>query len=396
MLKNERIVLFILAALQFTHIMDFMIMMPLSVHLIPQFKITPQQFSFIVSSYALSAFVSSLSASFVVDKFDRKKVLLLGYMGFIVGTFACGFAPTYYLLMAARIFAGFFGGLIAAQVLSIVGDLIPYERRGRAMGILFTGFSAASVAGVPTGIYLADHFNWHVPFILVGCLGLIIIPMVIIYLPKMTHHLDANYGDKENIFKVIYNDSNLQIGMLMMFTLVLAHFVVIPFLAQYMESNVGFSKAQIAWIYFVGGASSIVSSPIIGRLSDRFGKFRVFYILIILSWIPVFLITNMPRIPIYYVLIAVGFFFVFAGGRYIPAQALITSVIEPKHRGGFMNVNSSTQNMATGLASLVAGLIVTTLPSGELGNYNYVGYFAIAVSIICMAVASKLKMKTGI
>lgn len=396
MLKNERVVLYILAALQFTHLMDFMIMMPLSVHLIPQFDITPRQFSFIVSSYALSAFISSLAASFIVDRFDRKNVLLLGYIGFVAGTFACGIAPGYFTLIAARILAGFFGGLIAAQVLSIVGDLIPFERRGQAMGILFAGFSLASIAGVPSGIYLADHFNWHFPFLLIGAIGLLIIPLVIIYLPGMRHHLDANYTHRENILVVINKDRNLQIGILMMFTLVLAHFCIMPFLAQYMEANVGFTKSQIAWIYFVGGLVTIISSPFIGKLSDKHGKFPVFCVLVILSSLPVYLITNMPRIPIYYVLMVTAIFFVFAGGRYIPAQALITSVISPQHRGGFMNVNASTQNIATGLASLISGVIVTTSPGGQLVNYNYVGYFSIAMSLVCLAVARKLKVKTGI
>ena len=125
-----------------------------------------------------------------------------------------------------------------------------------------------------------------------------------------------------------------------------------------------------------------------------YGKQYVFYFFVVLSWIPFFMITNMPRIPIYYVLIVSGFFFVFAGGRYIPAQALITSVIEPQYRGGFMNVNSSTQNIATGLASLIAGLIVTTNANGELAHYNYIGYFAIIVSVLCMFIASKLNKQT--
>lgn len=390
MSNKERIILLILAALQFTHIMDFMIMMPLSVHLIPEFKLTPRQFSFIVSSYALSAFVSSLTASTLVDKYDRKKVLLFGYTGFIIGTFACGLSSSYIMLVLARIFAGFFGGLIAAQVLSIVGDLIPYENRGRAMGILFTGFSAASVAGVPAGIYLAGHYNWHLPFIFVASLGLIIIPLVYFFVPQMIHHMNNREEHKHHIFKVVYESKNLQKGMLMMFTLVLAHFCVIPFLAQYMEKNVGLEKSEIAWIYFIGGASTLIGSPLIGKLADRFGKHKVFYVLVVLSWVPVFLITNMPRISIYYVLAASAMFFVFAGGRYIPAQAHITSVIAPQHRGGFMNVNASIQNIATGLASFIAGLIVSAKPNGELLYYNYIGYFAIAVSILCMFIASSV------
>lgn len=396
MLKNEKFVLLLLAALQFTNIMDFMIMMPLSVHIMPAFNITPRQFSYVVSAYAFAAFLSSLFASFFVDKFDRKKVLVTVYAGFLMGTFACSVAPSYTLLVAARILAGVFGGLIAAQVLSIVGDYVPFERRGQAMGILFTGFSFASVAGVPLGVYLADKFQWQIPFALVGFMGLIMLPLIIYLLPAMTKHLKENTSDKLNIFKVIYDDKNLQIGLLMMFTLVLSHFSTIPFLAQYIETNVGFTKSEIALVYMTGGACTLMFSPLIGKLSDKFGKFRMFTVLIFLSWVPVFLITNMTASPMYYVLTMSGLFFIFAGGRYIPAQALITSVIKPQYRGGFMNINASSQNLAVGLASLISGQIVETNAAGKLEHYNYVGYFAIVVSCICMLVARQLKVKSTI
>lgn len=396
MLKNEKFVLILLAALQFTNIMDFMIMMPLSVHIMPAFKITPQQFSYVVSAYAFAAFLSSLVASSLVDKFDRKKVLLTIYTGFLIGTFACSIAPNYTLLVAARIFAGVFGGIIAAQVLSIVGDYVPYERRGQAMGILFTGFSFASVAGVPLGIFLADKYQWQIPFAMVGFMGLILLPLIIYLLPPLTKHITSNTTNKVNIFKVIYSDRNLQVGLLMMFTLVLSHFSTIPFLAQYIEVNVGFSKSEIALVYMTGGACTLIFSPYIGRLSDKYGKFKVFMMLIFLSWIPVFLITNMTPSPMYYVLIMSGLFFIFAGGRYIPAQAIITSVIKPEYRGGFMNLNASGQNLAVGLASLISGQIVKTTANGTLAHYNYVGYFAIAMSCVCILVARQLKVTTTI
>lgn len=396
MLKNEKFVLLLLAALQFTNIMDFMIMMPLSVHIMPAFNITPRQFSYVVSAYAFAAFLSSLCASIFVDKFDRKKVLVVVYTGFLIGTFACSVTPSYTFLVAARILAGVFGGLIAAQVLSIVGDYVPFERRGQAMGILFTGFSFASVAGVPLGVYLADKFQWQIPFALVGFMGLIMLPLIIHLLPAMTKHLIENTAEKLNIFKVIYEDRNLQIGLLMMFTLVLSHFSTIPFLAQYIETNVGFTKSEIALVYMTGGACTLMFSPLIGRLSDKFGKFRIFTMLIFLSWIPVFLITNMTPSPMYYVLTMSGLFFIFAGGRYIPAQALITSVVKPRYRGGFMNINASSQNLAVGLASLISGQIVETNTAGKLEHYNYVGYFAIVISCICILVARQLKVKSTI
>jgi MFS transporter, DHA1 family, inner membrane transport protein len=390
--KSERTLLFILAAINFTHIMDFMIMMPLSSYLIPKFKISPQQFSFIVSSYAFSAFVSSLSASFIVDRYDRKKVLLFAYIGFVVGTFACGLAPDYYLLLIARVVAGFFGGLIGAQVLSIVGDSFPFERRGAAMGVLMSAFAFASVAGVPVGLFLAATYSWHVPFIAIGSIGVLIIPFVIKFIPPMNKHIQLQTEKKSPflVFKHIINEPNQQRGLLMMFTLVLAHFSIIPFIAPYMQFNVGFTKEQVALIYLVGGAVSLFSAPLIGKISDKYGKHRTFGALILLAIIPVYLLTNLTRIPIYYVLTITAFFFIFAGGRMIPAQAMVTSVVKPQQRGGFMNINSSFQQMATGLSAVIAGAIVEKAPNGELMNYQYVGYIGIGLSLVCLWISRKV------
>jgi DHA1 family inner membrane transport protein len=393
MLKNEKAVLLLLGALQFTNIMDFMIMMPLSVHIMPAFAISPQQFSFVVSAYAFAAFASSVVASFFADRFDRRSMLLFVYSGLLAGTFACAWAPSYFFLVAARILAGLFGGLIAAQVLAIVGDYIPFERRGKAMGVIFGGFSLASVAGVPAGIYLADTFQWHMPFLLIGGIGVLLLPLIYFLLPPLQIHLKHNTTNS-HVFKIILHDSNLQVALLMMFTLVLSHFVIIPFLAQYIESNVGFTKSQIAWVYMVGGISTLIFSPIIGRMADKHGKYKVFTYLVFGSWLPVLILTNLSTVHMAWVLLTSAMFFIFGAGRYVPAQALITSVVSPQYRGGFMNINASCQNLATALASLISGMIVTLDVNGKLVNYNLVGYFAIATSMICVFIAGKLVIKT--
>ena len=387
MSKKEKILLVVLASINFTHIMDFMIMMPLQEYLVPVFHVSPRQFSFLVSSYAFSAFISSLTASFIVDRLDRKKVLLFAYMGFVVGTLACAFAPTYELLVAARIVAGFFGGLIGAQVMSIVGDTFPYERRGAAVGALMSAFSLAAIAGVPMGLFLASKFSWHIPFVGIGSIGIIIIPAIILIVPEMTGHIKTEgRAGAFDVYKSVLSSRNQQMSLLMMFTLILSHFSAIPFIAPFLEVNVGFTKDQIALMYFVGGACSMISSPIIGKMTDRIGKHKIFSALLILSVIPVYLITNMPRIPYYYVLIVTALFFILAGGRMVPAQALITSVVPPNLRGGFMNLNSSLQQLGTGLAAFIAGSIVTRSSAGELQHYETVGYVGIITSIVCLVI----------
>lgn len=396
MTRKEIFLLVLLASINFTHIMDFMIVMPLGSYLIPLFDINPQQFSFIVSSYTFTAGIVGFSAAFFVDNFDRKKVLLIGYSGFIIGTFACAFAPSYELLIASRILAGGFGGLISAQVLSIVADTFPFERRGRAMGILMMAFSFASAIGVPTGLTLAKYFGWHTPFLVIASLGLIVIVFVSIYVPNMVGHIQENHNKPHpfDVIKNIANDGNQKRALLLMVTLMLAHFSIIPFIAPFMEFNVGFSKNQVAMIYFAGGIASMFSGPLVGFLSDKYGKLKIFSIVSLLAIIPIYLITNIPTREYPYVIMITVLFFVFGGGRIIPAQAIITSVVKPQQRGGFMSINSSLQQLSTGTSALVAGLIVEKTSTGELTNYQYVGYLGIILTFICLFIASKVKSVT--
>lgn len=386
MTSTERMILIILASLNFTHILDFMIMMPLGNYLLPHFHITAQFFSWIVASYPITACVSGLVAAFYVDQFDRKKVLLFAYSGFLVGTFCCGIAPDQYFLMAARILTGFFGGLIGAQVLSIIADTFAYEKRGRAMGTVFMAFSVASVFGVPFSLYLANQFSWHAPFIFIAILGLPIIALIVKFLPAQQAHLEDKEGtegrfkpDVRKVLKEIFGNGNQVVALLLSGFLMLGHFLIIPFINPYMEFNMGFSRNSTPMIYMVGGICALVSSSIIGRLADKYGKFKVFSICLVFSVMPIFFITNMPLIPFYAVLSIFGFWFTFSTGRNIPAQAMISTVVNPAQRGQFMSFNSSFQQLYTGLASVIAGFIVTQDGKGRILNYNWVGYLSVAI-----------------
>jgi DHA1 family inner membrane transport protein len=400
MTRKERIILIILASLNFTHILDFMIMMPLGNYLMPHFHIHARFFSWIVASYPVTACVSGLIAAFYVDQYDRKKVLLFAYSGFLLGTLCCGIAPDPYFLMAARILTGFFGGLIGAQVLSIIADTFPYEKRGRAMGTVFMAFSLASVFGVPFSLYLANLVSWHAPFIFIAIVGLPIIVLIARFLPPMQSHLvpreDESVRFRPDVKKVVTdifrNDSQLMAlalsGLLMM-----GHFLIIPFINPYMEFNMGFRKDQTPLIYMVGGLCALASSSIIGRLADRHGKYQVFSICLVLSLIPIFFITRMPAIPFYAVLAVFGFWFTFSTGRNIPAQAMITTVVNPAQRGQFMSFNSSFQQLFTGLASIIAGLIVTQDGRGRILHYNWVGYLSVTIVFSTLFLGRMLAQK---
>lgn len=396
MTKKERILLFLLAAINFTHILDFMIIMPLGNYLIPYFHISTQQFSLIVSAYSYSAFASGIIAAFVIDNFDRKKSLLFGYTGFIIGTLLCGIAPDYKFLIAARIMAGLFGGLIGAQVLSIVADTFPYEIRGRAMGYLMAAFSVASVLGVPLSLYIANLISWHAPFILVAAMGFILIPFTIKFIPPMREHLKHNKGRKPaEAFLIIFSRKNALIALSLSALIMFGHFLIVPFLNPFMEFNVGFSKNEIPLTYVVGGVATLFSAPIFGRLSDKYGKLRIYTICSILTLPFVYFISNMPAIAFYYVLMVTGIWFVVANGRSIAAQAMISNVIEPKYRGSFMSLNSSFQQLFVGSASFAAGLMVSNDPvTKRIYHYHWVGYVSIAVLAFCIFLGYALKRNT--
>lgn len=395
--SRERIILLLLAALNFTHILDFMIMMPLGNYLMPYFNISSQQFSMLVAAYTFSAGISGFLAAFFVDKYDRKQVLLLAYVGFLIGTLCCAISPTYSLLLISRVVAGIFGGLIGAQVLSIVADLIPYERRGTAMGIIMAAFSVASVFGVPFSLYLANIFNWHGPFFFVAGLGIILIPFLMKYLPKMDTHIKLAGGEKVGplrLIKDIAQDKNQMLALALSATIMLGHFMIIPFLNPFMEFNKGFSKVQTPMIYMVGGALTLVSSPFLGKLADKIGKHRLFVMMALITTIPIALVTNLPDFPFYQVLCITGFWFVVSTGRMIPAQAMVSNVVSSERRGSFMSINSSVQQIFVGLASVISGLIVVKRTDNVILNYDITGYISIAITLISIYFVSKLHVRT--
>lgn len=403
MTKKERLLLFILASAQFTHIVDFMIMMPMGDILQKELLITPFQFSMLVSAYPLAAFLSSLFGVFFLDKFDRKKALSVAYLGFVLGTFSSAVVPNtadpslnYALFIGTRLLTGLFGGILGALVLSIVGDVFALERRGKAMGVVSMAFSLAAVVGVPLALELVNQFdgNWHVPFYMVAGLGAIVSVILLLKVPSMRGHIN-DQRTKPHPFETIRmasKNKNQQQALLFMVLLVLGQFTVIPFITPYMINNVGLSQEQIPLIYLVGGACTVISSPFIGRMVDRFGRKRVFYIMASSSILPLLFTTHLWPVSLFIVLTISATFFIAISGRMIPANTLLTAVVKPENRGGFMSLNSSVMSLASGLASVIAGSIVVQPGAGEpIENYNFVGYVAVAFTIAALLLARRLK-----
>lgn len=393
MTTKEKLLLFILACVNFTHIVDFMILMPLGPQLMKIFSVSPQQFGFVVSAYGISAAISGFGLAFFADKFDRKKLLLSAYIGFIIGTFACAVAPSYYFLIIARIIAGLFGGMIGSQVLSIVADKFDYQRRASAMSIIMTAFSVASVVGVPGGLYLANKFGWHAPFYTVGGLAVIVSILISLFVPSINEHLSKTQtkGSVLQVLTDILKNPNQLRALGLSIVIMLGHFSIIPFISPSLVANAGFNQENIYLIYLVGGSLTIFSAPIVGKIADKKGKYPVYVTFAILSMLPIWLITNLYPTPLYVILIVAGLFFVFSNGRLIPTQAMVSSVVTPQQRGGFMAINSSVQLMAQAIATNISGAIIVQRPSGYLEHYNYVGYFAMIMLFFSIFIAKTVK-----
>jgi predicted MFS family arabinose efflux permease len=385
--------LLVLAALQFTHVVDFMIMMPLGPQFMRLFGIDPRQFGLLVSAYTFAAAVSGFVAAFRIDRMDRKRALLALYGGFVVATALCGLAPGYATLLAARVVAGAFGGVLGGLVMAIVADLVPYERRASATAIVASAFSLASVAGIPAALWLAARFSWRAPFLVLAAASVGVGLVVMRVLPAMRAHLTP--GPRPRAWpqlQAIFGVANHRRAFALMITLMFAGFTVIPFIAPYNVANVGVTEADLAVIYFFGGIATLVTSQIIGHLADRHGKLRVFTIVALVSIAPLLITTHLPPLPLPQVVAAAVFFFVFVPGRFGPAMALISGSALPRLRGSFMTFNAAIQQLGAGLASLVAGLVVGRAADGTLTRYGIVGWIAVGFTLAAIALARRIRV----
>jgi len=396
-MKKENLILLLLAAIQFVHVVDFMVIAPLGPQLMKLFGLTVQEFSYVFSAYTYSAGVMSFAAAFFLDRYDRKNALLFAFSGLIVGTAWCGFAQDFYTLLAARVMAGLFGGLINALIFSIVGDMFGEERRGQAMGTIMAAFSLATVLGVPIGLYLAVEFDWHIPFYSIAALGVICAIVAAVLLPQMRDHISPKIQQALtkpspfSILSLVFKNKSERSALGLMFFSMFASFSVIPFISPFMVFNLGILEKEQSYIYFLGGIATLITAPLIGRMSDRLGKPKVFLWTAFFSAFVFVGLTVLPPVPLWGALIATTLFFVFATGRMVPAMAMITGAIPAKRRGGFMSLNASVQQITAGTASIIAGLIVQTLPDNRIQGYYWVGILAAISVFLSMWVSTYVK-----
>ena len=390
--KRENWLLVTLAGIQFTHILDFMIMMPLGPQFTRIFGINEAQFGLLVSAYTLAGGISGLVASGFIERFSRKRLLLVLYAFFFLSAIACSLAPGYWALMGARIAAGMFGGVLSSMAPTIVGDVIPFERRGRAMGIVMTSFSAASVAGVPAGLWLAEHFGWHAPFVGIAVLCAVLGTFAALTLPPLDAHLhQQNQSSPLQRIQTVLADANHRRAFGFSVLVMFGGFSIIPFLAINAEYGVGLRPDQIPYIYLFGGLGALLTARWVGRLADRWGKVNCFRLASVLVIAPMFAMTLMPYgAPLWLMLVASTLFMILMSGRMIPSMAIVTSAANPQVRGTFMTLNASVQSGAMGMAALLGGALISRNAEGQLQNYWLNAVVATVATLLAMWLAGRL------
>jgi predicted MFS family arabinose efflux permease len=378
----------IIAFIQFTVVLDFMVLSPLGAILMPQLHISTSQFGLVVSAYAFSAGAAGLMAAGFADKFDRKYLLLFFYSGFLVGTLLCALATTYPFLLAARIVTGLFGGVISSVSFAIITDLFKMEVRGRVMGFVQMAFGASQVLGIPVGLLLASHFNWHAPFLMIAGVGILVGIIILLIMQPVTEHLKLKSENNplQHMAIILSNPRYLR-AFAATTLMATGGFMLMPFGSAYSINNLGISMAQLPLLYGVSGVFSFITNPIAGKVSDMIGKYKMFVIGSIIAMAMVAIYTNLGTTPLWICIILNVVLFSGISARMISASALMSAIPEPQHRGAFMSINSSVQQISGGVAAAVAGMIVSQTASGHLLHYPALGIVvmsSILVTVLMM------------
>jgi len=378
------LVIILLAFTLFTVMLDFMVMSPLGDMLMKSMELTTSQFGFVVSSYAFSAGISGLLTAGFADRFDRKKLLLFFYVGFIAGTLFCGLANTYPLLIAARIITGLFGGVIGSISMAIVADIFPLEQRGRAMAYMQMAFGASQVLGIPISLYVANHWGWQSPFLMIVVLAIIIWVTIILKLQPVNKHLEVK--SEKNPITHLWHTIRMReyrIGFLSTALMSLGGFMMMPWGSAFAINNLGVSDDQLVVLFMVSGVAALIIMPLVGKLSDKFDKFAIFTIAAVWMMIVVVIYTNLGHVPFWFIILMNIVMMIGIMSRMVPAQALTSALPQMQDRGAFMSINSSLQQIAGGIAAAIGGMIVVQkTKTAPLQHYDTLGYVIVVIIIV--------------
>jgi predicted MFS family arabinose efflux permease len=384
--RYQKFVIAMLAFLQFTVVLDFMILSPLGALLLRDLGIATSQFGLVVSAYAFSAGISGLLTAGFADRFDRKKLLLFFYCGFVLGTLLCAIATSFHFLLIARVVTGLFGGVISSISFAIITDLFPLEVRGRVMGVVQTAFAASQVMGLPLGLYLSNRFDWHAPFFMIVGVSIVAGTAIAIYLRPIVEHLKrpSDGNALEHLLKTV-RQGRYQRVFAATILLATGGFMLMPFGSAFTVYNLGISLEKLPLVYMVTGVSSILAGPVIGRISDAIGKYAMFCIGSAAAMVFVGTYCNLGTTPLPWVIALNVVLYMAIMARMISASALTSAVPDLQDRGAFMAVSSSLQQLSGGVASSAAGLIVVQGADGRLAHYDALGYVVMTAMTVTVA-----------
>ena len=382
--RYQALVIVLIALTQFTVVLDFMVMSPLGDMLMKSMELNTKQFGLAVSVYAFSAGTSGLLTAGFADRFDRKKLLLFFYVGFIAGTLFCGLANSYVLLIAARIITGLFGGVIGSISMAIIADLFPLHQRGRAMGFIQMGFGASQVLGIPISLYIANHWGWQSPFFMIVGLATIIWTSVMLQMRPITKHLELK--TEKTAIKHLWHTlrfRDYRTGFLLTALLSIGGFMMMPWGSAFAVNNLHVSYEQLPLLFMASGIAALIVMPLIGKLSDKIDKAKLFTVAALSMMVIIVIYTNLTPVPFYLIITLNILMMTAIMSRIVPAMALVSALPKMQDRGAFMSINSSLQQIAGGIAAAVGGMIVVQkTKTSPLQHYDTLGYVIVVIIIL--------------
>jgi len=386
---RERRMLLTLAAIQFTTVLDFMVIMPLAPQFSRVFDLSAQQFGWLISAYTFAAAIAGVAAALVIERFERKRLLLAVYVGFVAAAAVTASAQSFAMLLLARALAGIFGGVLYGVIFTIIGDTIPEARRGRATGVVMTSFAISTVAGVPLALLLSNAFNWRAAFVVVAASGLVNALIARRTLPTAAHMVPPTVERQHEramwseFVRTLTFPNHLR-AFVFTLLMMISGFMVIPYISLYMTSNMGLPETQLPLVYLAGGVATFFTARWFGHWADRAGKRKTYRWIALMSLAPLLIVTHAPVVPLAATLAIAVMFFVLVSGRMVPGMAVVTSAARPGARAAFMTLNGSVMQIGSGFAATLSGALIQRLPSGALQNYHWVGWIAAVTTLIAI------------
>lgn len=348
------------ALVQLMNVLDFMIVMPLGDDFAKSLAIPQASVGYVAGAYTAAALVSGLAGAQILDRFDRKRVLVIAMIGLAFGTAAGGLATGLPSLIAARVLAGLFGGPATATSLAIVADVVPVERRGRAMALVMAGFSVASVLGIPAGMVLARHGGWRTPLFVIGALALAVTLFGAWALPTLRGHLERG-GRARTPARELLARPEVTTGLVTAGLIMFSVFVIVPHIPAYLINNVGFPRDHYELLYLGGGAVSFLVLQLAGRWVDQVGALPVMIagtVVNVLALGTGFL-THQPLLPV------IVFFMLFMSSgslRGVAQSTLASRIPAASERAQYMSLQSAVQHAASTLGAFASAALLATDP----------------------------------